>query len=269
MSWLHPIRTLRRRQATSRPFPAAWDEILARNVPLAARLSEVDRADLRRRIRIFVGEKRWEGAGSLQMTDEVRVTVAAGACLLLLHRDEDYYGALAAIVVYPGAFRVHSREHSADGLVTETQPGAVGRGVDRGGGCPLVGRRAPVIDRGSRGSQRGPARVRAPARHGRPRRERRTGPRARQPVSRVGRGPRTRIRAVAGGRGCARAHPARLVRGGEPGRVLRGRHRDLLRASVALRERHPELYAQLRGFYAQDPAAWSSASRAMPGRRSS
>jgi Mlc titration factor MtfA (ptsG expression regulator) len=58
--------------------------------------------------------------GGLEMTDEIRVTVAAQACLLLLHRGEDDYPGLSSILVYPSAYRVHTREHSEYGLVTES-----------------------------------------------------------------------------------------------------------------------------------------------------
>ena len=94
---------------SARPFLATWEDILARNVPLDARLPLVDRQELRRRIQIFLDEKHFEGVGRLQMTDEIRVTVAAGACLLLLHRGEAYYPALTTILVYPTAYRVQSR----------------------------------------------------------------------------------------------------------------------------------------------------------------
>jgi Mlc titration factor MtfA (ptsG expression regulator) len=116
---MHPFRTARRNRATSRPFPAPWDEILARTFPLDARLPASDRIELRRRMQIFLAEKRFEGVGGLEMAEEIRVTVAAQACLLLLHRDEEDYSALSSILVYPAAFRVPIREHSADGMVTE------------------------------------------------------------------------------------------------------------------------------------------------------
>ena len=86
MSWMHPFRTARRNRATARPFPAAWDEILVRTLPLDQRLPEGDRIELRRRMQIFLAEKDFEGVGGLAMGDEIRVTVAAQACLLLLHR---------------------------------------------------------------------------------------------------------------------------------------------------------------------------------------
>jgi Mlc titration factor MtfA (ptsG expression regulator) len=119
LSWIHPFRTARRRRATSRPFPAPWDRIMAANVPFDARLPASDGIELRRRMQIFLAEKRFEGVGGLEMADEIRVTVAAQACVLLLHRDDDDYPALSTILVYPTAYRVPILEHSADGMVTE------------------------------------------------------------------------------------------------------------------------------------------------------
>jgi Mlc titration factor MtfA (ptsG expression regulator) len=92
---------------------------VAANVPFDERLPASDRIELRRRMQIFLTEKRFEGVGGLKMTDEIRVTVAAQACLLLLHLGDDDYPALTTILVYPTAYRVPILEHSADGLVTE------------------------------------------------------------------------------------------------------------------------------------------------------
>jgi Mlc titration factor MtfA (ptsG expression regulator) len=119
LSWIHPFRTARRNRATSKSFPALWDRIVADNLPFDARLPANDRIELRRRMQIFLAEKRFEGVGGLKMTDEIRVTVAAQACLLLLHLGDDDYPALTTILVYPTAYRVPILEHSADGLVTE------------------------------------------------------------------------------------------------------------------------------------------------------
>jgi Mlc titration factor MtfA (ptsG expression regulator) len=119
LSWIHPFRTARRNRATSRSFPGSWDRIVAGNVPFDERLPASDRIELRRRMQIFLAEKRFEGVGGLEMADEIRVTVAAQACLLLLHRDDDDYPALSTILVYPTAYRVPILEHSVDGMVTE------------------------------------------------------------------------------------------------------------------------------------------------------
>ena len=119
MSWLHFFRDRRRKQATSVPFPKEWDAILARHFPMDARLPEADRAELRRRIQIFIAEKHFEGLGGLEMSDEIRVTIAAQACLLLLHRGETDYPGLLSILVYPTAYEADSVTRGGGGIVTE------------------------------------------------------------------------------------------------------------------------------------------------------
>ena len=86
-----PAREAVRRRA----FPEAWHAIIEKNVPYAACLSLEDRQELLGHVQVFLAEKRFEGCGGLSITDEVRVTIAAQACVLLLHRQTDYYPRLA------------------------------------------------------------------------------------------------------------------------------------------------------------------------------
>jgi Mlc titration factor MtfA (ptsG expression regulator) len=64
-------------------------------------LDDAERAELRAMIRVFLGEKNWEGCGGLDLTDEIRVTIAAQACLLQLGLPHDYYRNVQSILVYP------------------------------------------------------------------------------------------------------------------------------------------------------------------------
>jgi Mlc titration factor MtfA (ptsG expression regulator) len=91
----------RRAHILETPFPAEWEDIARRNVAHWSLLDDDERARLRDLVQVFVAEKHWEGCGGLAMTDEVRVTVAAEACLLLLGRDHDLYGDVESILVYP------------------------------------------------------------------------------------------------------------------------------------------------------------------------
>lgn len=91
----------RRARILAEPFPAAWQAIIERNVAHWRGLDEGERTRLRELVQVFVAEKHWEGCGGLEMTDEVRVTVAAEACLLLLGRDHDLYDDVESILVYP------------------------------------------------------------------------------------------------------------------------------------------------------------------------
>ena len=64
-------------------------------------LEDNQRAHLRALIQIFIAEKNWEGGGGLKLTDEIRVTISAQACLLLLGLSHNYYKNVESIIVYP------------------------------------------------------------------------------------------------------------------------------------------------------------------------
>jgi Mlc titration factor MtfA (ptsG expression regulator) len=86
------------------PIPGSWRDIVARNVPLVKDLSDEERERLLRLVQVFVHDKPFEGCGGLEITEEMRVTIAAHACLLLLHLDGPCYPKVRRILVYPGAF---------------------------------------------------------------------------------------------------------------------------------------------------------------------
>jgi Mlc titration factor MtfA (ptsG expression regulator) len=108
------------------PFPVEWSAILARNVPIYERLPEVDRGELRGLIQVFLAEKVFEGCAGLEVTDEIKVTIAAQACLLLLRRETDIYPRLITILVYPSAYVSSMPQHGPHGLVTEGPQGRLG-----------------------------------------------------------------------------------------------------------------------------------------------
>jgi len=109
----------RRNRLASQQFPDNRLEIIKRNVPIYKLLSAADQKELQRHILIFIGEKRFEGCGGLKITDEIKVTIAAQACILLLHRKTDYYPSLSSIIIYPRSYVVHSTKSLAGGVVAE------------------------------------------------------------------------------------------------------------------------------------------------------
>jgi Mlc titration factor MtfA (ptsG expression regulator) len=98
---LHWLTERRRRHLLEHPFPAGWETILERNVAVYELLDADQRRRLRDLVQVFVAEKHWEGAGGLELTDEIRVTVAGTGCQLLLGRDHDLFADVGSIVVYP------------------------------------------------------------------------------------------------------------------------------------------------------------------------
>lgn len=106
---LYALRTrrLRRRRerVRSRPFPAEWNAVLEKSVVLYRILPEDLKNILRSKILLFIDEKHFEGCGGLVVTDEMKVIIAAQACLLVLNQpDETVYSGLSSILVYPDAY---------------------------------------------------------------------------------------------------------------------------------------------------------------------
>lgn len=104
------LRTRKRKKLLSAPFPEEWERILLRNVGHYCVLDGEEREALKDLMKVFIAEKYWEGCGGLELTDEIRVTIAAQACLLMLALPHDYYRNVETILVYPGAIIVPPRE---------------------------------------------------------------------------------------------------------------------------------------------------------------
>ena len=122
----------KRRRLRSRPFPQAWRAILQRRVPYLRRLPADLQIQLKKHIQVFVAEKNFIGCDGLEVTDEMRVTIAAQACLLILNRRTDYYPRLHEILVYPGAFVVERLHGDAIGLQQERRQVLSGESWARG-----------------------------------------------------------------------------------------------------------------------------------------
>src|SRR5213083_3197790 len=98
------LKQQRRRRLRARSFPQERLKLIQRHVVFFHKLTAGDRAELLGHIQVFLAEKRFEGCDGLEITDEVRVTIAAQACLLLLHRKTDYFPRLLTILIYPSQY---------------------------------------------------------------------------------------------------------------------------------------------------------------------
>jgi Mlc titration factor MtfA (ptsG expression regulator) len=104
-------------------------------------LSAADRDELERHVKVFLAEKAFAGAQGLEVTEAMRVTVAAHACILLLHRETSYYPRLDTIALYPSAF-VSEIKEAAFGTVMASQVPRTGESNDRTGVLVLAWDRA-------------------------------------------------------------------------------------------------------------------------------
>jgi Mlc titration factor MtfA (ptsG expression regulator) len=113
-------------RAINSAFPEEWVTIVERNIAIYRNLPMPLRLQLRKLIKQFLHQKHFSGAGGLEITDEIRVTIAAEACMLLLNRNTGVYPALRYIIVYPSAFVVERQQGGADGVVSEGRKGLLG-----------------------------------------------------------------------------------------------------------------------------------------------
>jgi len=114
----------RRRAALARqPFPAHWQDWLRARTSIYARVPPELRSRLHELIRIFVGEKTFVGCNGLTVTEEMRVVIAAYACLLVVNRPDvprwHFYDDLFSILVYPTPFIVPHTHRDGHGVITE------------------------------------------------------------------------------------------------------------------------------------------------------
>lgn len=113
-------------------FREEWIALLEKNVPLYSRLPEAFRLRLHERIAQFIATVRFEGCGGLELTEDMILTVAAQACLLVAHRDGRPYPKLEVVYLYPSTFRSVQKQVDEMGVVTEGEVARLGESWGRG-----------------------------------------------------------------------------------------------------------------------------------------
>jgi Mlc titration factor MtfA (ptsG expression regulator) len=122
----------RRARLLAEPFPPAWRAVLDHNLGPWARLTPEERQRLEGIVTILLAEKRWKGCGGLELDDEIRVTIAGQAAVLLLGIQHDYYRNVKDILVYPHAYQDRGGQPGDGGLVSEAPQARLGEAWLRG-----------------------------------------------------------------------------------------------------------------------------------------
>ncbi|MBK8166991.1 MAG: zinc-dependent peptidase [bacterium] len=110
-------RGRRRRELLATLLPDEQRARLHALAPLTARLPGHLRARHEGVAQVLLAEKRFEGAGGLEVDDDMRLAVAGQAALLQLRAGADFYPGLHSIVIYPTVFTVAHERPDEDGLV--------------------------------------------------------------------------------------------------------------------------------------------------------
>ena len=122
----------RRSRVRAVAFPAAWRKILQRRVPLVRKLPAHLQLQLKKHMQVFIAEKAFLGCAGLRITEEMRVVIAAQACLLIMNRATDYYANVRQILVYPGAFYVNRTSLDYAGVQQENRQALSGESWSQG-----------------------------------------------------------------------------------------------------------------------------------------
>lgn len=124
-------RLWRRQRIARRSFPAVWRDVVRRRVPLARELPAAQQLRLKKHIQVLLAEVPFVGCAGLEVSDEIRVTIAAQAAFLLLGRGGSF-GNLREVLVYPGHFVVPRTEAGVGGVVHEGRDVLSGQSWQRG-----------------------------------------------------------------------------------------------------------------------------------------
>lgn len=109
----------------------AWLGLQAR-LPYLGGLDEAESTRMRELIAAFLSSKTFSGTHGLEPDDAMRLTIAAQACLPVLHLGLSAYDDFVEVVVYPSAFAVRRRITDEDGLVHEFDDVLAGEVMDGG-----------------------------------------------------------------------------------------------------------------------------------------
>lgn len=257
------LKGLRRKKLRATPLPEEWRQRVAARDPFYHRLPEADRRELEGHIQVFLAEKQFEGCDGLVVGEEHKYLVASQACLLLLHRDTDYFPDLQAILIYPAMYVVPTTRPVGGGVMQQRDESRWGESWREGAivlawdavldglnapeqghnvvlhefahqldyengqadGAPLLGSGEPVSVRNQRYADW--ARVMRSEYE--------------QLRAQVQRGERTVLRDYGA------TSPVEFFAVATEGFFCRARE---------LRETHPALYEQMKLYYQQDPAEW-------------
>lgn len=99
------FRNRRREKLLREPWPPEWTSILKSNVGHYEGLSPAEREKLNAITRIIASEKHWEAHDGLAISDEIKVTIAGTAALMLLGVDDFYFENVSTIIVFPQPIR--------------------------------------------------------------------------------------------------------------------------------------------------------------------
>jgi Mlc titration factor MtfA (ptsG expression regulator) len=234
--------------------PAGWEQLAAERVIHFGALDADEREQLGADLGWLLATKRWEATRGFALTEEMRVTIAAQAALLVLGLGVDAYREVRSIIVSPTTrYTTGERAGPARGVVTDTPLPIIGQARDRRGPVLVAW---DAVRRQTRHPEQGHNVVFHEFAH---KLDMLTGtidgtPPLPDPAT-VDRWVAVCTQAYESLRAGTAGPPLDPYGGTNPGEFFAVATEVFFDRPVALREGHPDLYEVLRDFYRQDPAA--------------
>ncbi len=110
----------------AKPFPKQWLHIIESNLAIYGDLDVTQQKQLQGYVQVFLKEKQFIGCLGLLVTEEMRVIIAAIACLLLFGDRKTYFPNLRSILIYPHAYIVKEMVMSDRYIVEERRVARLG-----------------------------------------------------------------------------------------------------------------------------------------------
>ena len=130
--WLVPtLEQFRRQRIFDQPFSLLWETILQQNLSIYRHFAPPLKKRLQGHIQVMLAEKQFVGCGGLSLTEEMKLTIAAIASLLLLNERGEYYPKLSSILVYPSIYVAKQTKAISNYIVQESKVVRLGESWSR------------------------------------------------------------------------------------------------------------------------------------------
>ncbi len=117
---------------TEYTFKDEWLPMLEANLPLYHKLPDDVKQRLHQKIGQFIATTYFEGCGDLELTEEMILTVAGQACLLVVNYEGAPYPRLNSVLLYPSTFRSVVKDTGSFGITTEQTVSRLGESWSNG-----------------------------------------------------------------------------------------------------------------------------------------
>lgn len=114
------LKEMKRARLRQQPLPSALVAILHKNVSIYSLLPDTLKNELHGHVNVFLDEKEFIGCNGLEISDEIRMTVAGLACILQLNRQATYFPGFSSILIYPESYVATAVSHDGHLQVRRT-----------------------------------------------------------------------------------------------------------------------------------------------------